>query len=160
MKIDIYCRVSTEDQNVSQQVKYLKDWCNRQIPVMEVNRCIADTESGRLPLSERKKFKKLMENHSDSDGMVVFRLDRLTRNWDDVTLIERYFREHWKAYKLISSGEPVDLSNAAGRFNFRVMMALNCYMPEDMREKQVIGIERAKKEGKYKGRKPGAKNRI
>jgi len=32
-------------------------------------------------------------------------------------------------------------------------------MPEDMKEKQKIGIDRAKKEGKYKGRKKGAINK-
>jgi len=42
---------------------------------------------------------------------------------------------------------------------FRVKMAVSCYMPEDMREKQRIGIARAKAEGKYKGRQKGAKNK-
>lgn len=157
MKVDVYCRVSTEDQNVKQQVRYLKNWC--LVQGYKINRCIADMESGRLPLTKRKKFRKLLNDHKDSDGMVVFRLDRLTRYWDDVTLIEKHFRGWWETYKLISAGEPVDLSNAAGRFNFRVMMALNCYMPEDMREKQKIGIERAKRQGKYKGRPKGAKNK-
>jgi len=160
MKVDIYCRVSTEDQNVSQQVAYLKEWCSRQIPIMQINRIISDTESGRLPLTERKKFRKLLESHNGSDAMVVFRLDRLTRNWDDVTLIEREFRENWDTYKLVSAGEPVDLSCATGRLNFRLMMAIHCFMPEDMREKQKVGIERARKQGKYLGRKPGAKNKI
>ena len=45
----------------------------------------------------------------------------------------------------------MDLSNAAGRLMFRMKMAVGCYMSENMREKQVVGIERAKKEGKYKG---------
>jgi len=40
------------------------------------------------------------------------------------------------------------------------MMAIHCFMPEDMREKQKVGIERARKQGKYLGRKPGAKNKI
>ena len=38
---------------------------------------------------------------------------------------------------------------------FRIKMAVGCYMPEDMREKQIIGIERAKLEGKYKGGSKG-----
>ena len=38
---------------------------------------------------------------------------------------------------------------------FRIKMAIGCYMPEDMREKQKIGIARAKAEGKYKGGKKG-----
>jgi hypothetical protein len=42
----------------------------------------------------------------------------------------------------------MDLSTASGRLMFRMKMAVSCYMPEDMRE--VAGIERAKKEGKYR----------
>ena len=42
---------------------------------------------------------------------------------------------------------------------FRVRMAVCCLMPEDMKEKQKIGIERARAEGKYLGRKRGSKNK-
>ncbi len=38
---------------------------------------------------------------------------------------------------------------------FRIKMAVQCYMPEDMFEKQKVGIERAKAEGKFKGGKRG-----
>lgn len=156
MKVAIYARVSTADQNVKQQVKYLREWCRHHD--YRVVRCIADTESGRKPLVERKQFQNLLANPM-AEAILVIKLDRLTRNWNDVTFIERHFTEHWESCRLISAGEPVDLSNAAGRFNFRVLMALNCYMPEDLVERQVIGIARAKEEGKYCGRKPGAKNK-
>jgi len=155
-EVVIYARVSTADQNVKQQVKYLREWCAKQ--GYQVYGSIADTESGRLPLTERKQFRKLLANPK-ADAIVVHKLDRLTRNWDDVTLIERHFRTHWNTCKLISAGDPVDLSNAAGRFNFRVLMALNCYMPEDLVERQKVGIDRARRQGKYRGRKPGAKNK-
>jgi DNA invertase Pin-like site-specific DNA recombinase len=55
--------------------------------------------------------------------------------------------------------DEINLSNASGRAMFRMKMIMNCYMPEDMREKQVIGIDRAKREGKFKGRKKGSVNK-
>ena len=155
-KVTIYARVSTTDQNVKQQVTYLKEWCSRQ--GYEVVNVISDKESGRKDLVNRKQFHKLLKNPK-AEAIVVYKLDRLTRNWDDVTFIEKYFRENWDSCQLISSGENVDLSNAVGRFNFRVLMTLNCYMPEEMIERQRLGIDRAKKEGKYKGRKLGTKNK-
>jgi DNA invertase Pin-like site-specific DNA recombinase len=120
-------------------------------------RCVQDEESGTKPLIERQAFLNLMQASlvDDFEAIVVFKLDRLTRNWDDVTLIEKHFRENWHKCKLISLGDTVDLSNASGRAMFRVAMVFNCYMPEDMKEKQVVGIERAKAEGKYKGGKKG-----
>lgn len=155
MKVAIYCRVSTEDQNVKQQVKYTKKWFERE--GHEVIKIVKDEESGRLPLIERKRFRKLL-NYSlqgDFDILGIFNLDRLTRNWDDVTLIERHFRDNWDKCRLVSTSDPIDLSNASGRLMFRIRMATSCYMPEDMIEKQRIGIDRAKKEGKYKGGKRG-----
>ena len=116
-----------------------------------------DEESGTLPLTERKHFLKLLEKskHGLFDAIVIYNLDRLTRNWDDVTFIEKHFRDNWDKCMLISISDTIDLKNASGRMMFRIKMAVQCYMPEDMREKQTIGIERAKREGKYKGGKKG-----
>jgi DNA invertase Pin-like site-specific DNA recombinase len=154
MKVAIYARVSTDEQNVKQQVDYLKTWCVSS--GNEVIKAVTDEESGRLPLIERKKFKALLAEASHQpafEAILVLNIDRLTRNWDDVTYLERFFRENWTTCKLVSVSDSIDLSNASGRLMFRIKMATNCYMPEDMREKQVIGIERAKKEGKFTGRK-------
>jgi len=155
MNIAIYCRVSTEDQNVAQQVNYVKEWCNRK--GYNTSKTVKDEESGRLPLTKRKRFLKLLESvrQGKYDAIVIYNLDRLTRNWDDVTMIEKVFRENWVKTKLISTSDEINLDNASGRIMFRIKMAINCYMPEDMREKQKIGIERARKEGKYKGGKKG-----
>jgi len=155
MKIAVYCRVSTEDQNVSQQAEYLKEWCKKQ--GHEITKEVKDEESGTLPLTERKHFLKLLEKskHGLFDAIVIYNLDRLTRNWDDVTFIEKHFRDNWDKCMLISISDTIDLKNASGRMMFRIKMAVQCYMPEDMREKQTIGIERAKREGKYKGGKKG-----
>ncbi len=156
MLLDIYARVSTDDQNVKQQAQYLKQWFLK-LDDHKINKLVMDEESGRKPLLERKKFLKLIESskNSKAEGLVIYNLDRLTRNWDDVTLIESHFRLNWDRYKLISTSDNIDLSNASGRLMFRLKMAVSCYMPEDMREKQKIGIERARAEGKYKGGSKG-----
>lgn len=157
-KIKIYGRVSTDEQNVIQQVKLATNHFSN--PGFEVTGVVADTESGRKPLIERRKFKKLLIKAKEQGFSIgVHSIDRLTRNWDDVTFIERFFRENWERCKLRSMSEPVDLSSATGRFSFRIMMTLACFMPEQMRERQKVGIARAKKEGRYKGRKRGSKNK-
>lgn len=159
MLLDLYTRVSTEDQNVKQQMQYLKEWAIRN--GYGINKVVMDTESGTKPLIERKRFLRLLGESRNGvvDGMGIVNLDRLTRNWEDVVFIERYFRANWDKYRLVSASDSIDLSNASGRFMFRIRMATCCYMPEDMREKQRIGIERAKKQGKYKGRKKGSRNK-
>jgi DNA invertase Pin-like site-specific DNA recombinase len=155
MRVALYARVSTDDQNVDQQMVFLKEWFTRQDNTIVL--VIKDTESGTRPLVDRRRFLRLLEKSKQGlfDAIGVVNLDRLTRNWEDVVFIEKHFRENWEKCKLISTGDTIDLSNASGRFQFRVKMAMNCYMPEDMREKQKVGIARAKKQGKYLGGKPG-----
>lgn len=145
MKVCLYARVSTEDQHVKQQLEKLREYATRQ--GWTIMREIADEESGRLPLMERKRFQKLLAELSSFDAVVVYNIDRLTRNWEDEAKLETAFSG---ACTLLSMSDSVDLTTATGRLMFRMKMAVSCYMPEDMREKQVIGIERAKREGKYK----------
>lgn len=146
----IYARVSSVDQNVKQQVNYITNWAIKHN--FHIIDSIADKESGRLPLRERKQFLALLEKcQKEKIGILIYNLDRITRNWDDVTYIEKIFRENWKNMPLISTSDSINLSNASGRMMFRIKMAVNCMMPEDMLEKQKIGIARAKEEGKYIG---------
>jgi len=107
---------------------------------------------------KRRKFIHILQYCvNNKESLIVYNLDRLTRNWDDVTYIERIFRDNWEYTKLLSTCDTVDFSDASGRMMFRLKMAVSCFMPEDMKEKQVIGIDRAKREGKYKGGKKGRK---
>ncbi len=150
-----YARVSTLDQNVKQQSKYIREWA-KKVGIKLVG-AVLDAESGRLPLGERKAFKKLLDRAvREKRGIIVLSLDRLTRNWYDVGVIEKHFIKHWDSSKLVVTNSFVDFSNAMGRLMFRFYMATACFMPEDMREKQRIGIDTGKKEKKYKGRMKGA----
>lgn len=153
MRFDIYARVSSEDQNVQQQIMALRQWVLKN--GHEISSEIQDKQSGRVPLEDRKDFLNLI-NNKKGEALLVYNLDRLTRNWDSVTFIEKHFREDWQNYKLVSTADEINLSTASGRAMFRMKMVMTCYMPEDMLEKQKIGIERAKAEGKFKGRQKGA----
>jgi len=156
MRLDLYARVSTEDQNVLQQIHALRQWALKNGHVVSAE--VQDEQSGRVPLEERKDFLNLINNRK-GDALLILNLDRLTRNWDSVTFIEKHFRDDWENYKLWSTADEINLSNASGRAMFRMKMIMNCYMPEDMLEKQKIGIARAKAEGKFKGRQKGAKGK-
>lgn len=157
MKVDLYARVSTEDQDVDQQMIHLRQWAIKQ--GYRIASETFDKQSGKVTLEEREQFIKLL-NNPKGEALVVFNLDRLTRNWDSVTFIEKHFRENWDNYKLISTKDEINLDTANGRLMFRLKIAINCHMPEDMLEKQAVGIARAKAEGKFKGRQKGAKGKV
>ena len=156
MKVTLYARVSTKDQSVDDKMRELRKWAkqNEHIIVHEV----WDTESGTIELKDRKKFLEILDNPK-GDAIVVNKLDRITRNFDSVTLIEKYFRNNWSTFKLIALDFPINLENAVGRLMFRNMLTLACFEPEQMKERQVMGIARAKAEGKFKGRKKGSVNK-
>ena len=157
MKLDLYARVSTKHQDVDIQMQSLRDWTIRQGHIIMSE--TYDQESGRKELSERKQFMNLL-NNPKGEAIAVFKLDRLTRNWDSVSLIEKHFRENWQSYKLVATDFPVNLSNAVGRLMFRNIMALNCFEPEQMLERQKPSIDKAKLEGKFRGRQKGAKGKV
>jgi DNA invertase Pin-like site-specific DNA recombinase len=137
---------------VKQQVEFLQDWCKKQ--GYTIIKIVSDEESGRLALVDRKKFNKLLNDsllqESNIEAIIIHNLDRLTRNWVDQAVIEKFFTENWNKVKLISASDSIDLSNASGRLTFRIRMAVSCYEPENIREKQKIGISRAQLEGRYK----------
>lgn len=155
MIVTLYARVSTRDQNVDDKMRELRKWAvsNNHI----IGKEVFDYESGTIDLKDRIKFQEILKNPI-GDAIVVNKLDRITRNFDSVTLIEKYFRENWATFKLIALDFPVDLESAVGRLMFRNLMALACFEPEQMKERQKLGIDRAKREGKFVGRKRGSKN--
>ncbi len=153
MKVTLYARISHKDQNVNDKMRELRKWAVNN--GHQIAKEVFDIESGTIELKDRIKFNEILSNPI-GDAIVVNKLDRITRNYDSVTLIEKYFRENWKTFKLIALDFPIDLESAVGRLMFRNMLTMACFEPEQMKERQKLGIARAKAEGKFKGRKKGA----
>ena len=157
MKVTLYARVSTAHQDVDQQMRALRQWS--RINNHRIVHEIWDIQGATIPLTERIKFNEML-NNPKGEGVAVFNLDRLSRHWADQPPIENYFKNNWDTFKLISLHDEINLHNANGRLMFRIKFAINCQSVEDMKEKQRIGIDRALKEGKFKGRQKGAKGKV
>lgn len=96
-----------------------------------------------------------MEYIREGDTLVVTRIDRLTRSILDLQTLLHYLKE--KAIHLKALEQPVDTSNASGKFFLDMLGVFAEFETNLRRERQFEGIERAKREGKYKGRKPTAR---
>ena len=164
MKVIIYARVSTDDQNVDQMAENCKKYADSQ--GWEVVWTFKDKESGTVGLQNRKVFKKIINTvkgekediyNFEFDAVLVQAIDRLSRDWTDELPIEKAFTN--SKYTLLSTREPIDFNKEDGKFLFRFYFALACKEVGTMKERQKIGIARAKAEGKYKGRKKGSKNK-
>jgi DNA invertase Pin-like site-specific DNA recombinase len=97
----------------------------------------------------------------DADGLVVARLDRLSRSLLDLlTLIQRADREGWT---LVCLDPLLDLSTAAGRLSAHVLMAVAEWERDIIRERTREGLAAARAAGTRLGApkgSPGAVSRL
>lgn len=159
MKAIIYTRISTNDekQNIKQQRDHCKKFAEKE--GYEVLQTIGDKISGKIPIIERNGGKRMIKFLEDNSNvhLIVQDVDRICRDFYDSVWFEKFVIKNNVLIKSLS--ETVDLSNPMGKFTFRIKMAMNAFYVENLIDKIRIGVARAKTEGKYKGRKIGAKNR-
>jgi DNA invertase Pin-like site-specific DNA recombinase len=142
-----YARVSTAEQNVNQQVQKLID----QYDIEPVN-VIQETWSGNT--TERPALQKLVNKTlKPGDVLYVFHISRLGRKASEVLQLVDDLKDRnigLVVYELDST----DLTTPTGKLLLTMLAGLAEMELETLRERQRIGIDRAKKEGKYTGRKP------
>ncbi|WP_415899333.1 recombinase family protein [Neptuniibacter sp. QD48_11] len=140
----IYARVSTEDQNVDQQVVELEKVHG---PVDEV---LTEKRSGK-DTDNRPVLQRLIDKVRKGDSVIVYDISRLGRSVKDVLELEETFREK-QVRLIISALGDLDITSSTGKMVVTTLAAVAEMQRTEMLEKQAIGIERAKEEGKYKGR--------
>jgi DNA invertase Pin-like site-specific DNA recombinase len=148
MKICIYCRVSTDDQNIDQQRALLVEYCNTNNHIFRSY--MDEAVSGKI--EDRPQWQKLIVDceRGEFEAILVVKADRITRTLKYALWFYDWLQAH-KNVRLISLYDSINFDTPDGYFVFM----LNCLLSE--RELLVnqwrmrIGIERAKKEGKYKG---------
>ncbi len=143
MAIYGYARVSTTDQDLSLQVEALKAvGCE----VVRSEKVSGTSTAGR------NELRTLLDFLRDCDELVVTRIDRLARSIKDLQDIVFELRE--KGAVLKATEQPIDTSTAAGKCFLDMLGVFAEFETNLRRERQMEGIQRAKKRGVYKGRKP------
>lgn len=143
----IYARTSTTDQNVDQQVAKLKEKHNDATVYQE-------QVSGKS--TDRPAFNELKEMVKSGDSIVVLSVSRLGRN----TLQVLEFIELMKTNNvsvIVEDLGGIDVTSSMGKLVLTTLAAVAEMQREEILEKQRIGIDRAKAEGKYKGKQQSDK---
>ena len=141
-----YARVSTTDQDYSIQVDALKN--------AGCTKIFAEKKSGTSK-EDRKAFFECMEYIREGDTLVVTRIDRLTRSIRDLQNVLHDLRN--KQIHLKAIEQPVDTASAAGKFFLDILGVFAEFETNLRKERQLEGIQKAKQQNKYKGRKPTAR---
>ena len=138
-----YARVSTTDQNLELQESALRAaGCD----VIRSEKRSGTTTAGR------DELRTVLDFLRKGDVLTVTRIDRLARSIGDLQDIVRAVKAKGASLKAIE--QPIDTGTAAGKCFLDMLGVFAEFETNLRRERQLEGIVKAKKEGKYKGTTP------
>lgn len=144
MKVAIYCRVSTEEQDADKQEHICREYCSRMnYAIYEVYK---DVISGST--SSRPGFNKLLDDmrHFKFDAIIVTKLDRLGRSLQHLlSLIDEFNK---KGIHFIAVTQNIDTNSPAGRLQMQIMGAFAEFERNIISERTKEGLRRATGVGK------------
>nr|RDS94495.1 recombinase family protein [Cereibacter sphaeroides f. sp. denitrificans] len=152
----LYARVSTADQTLSHQRT------QAEAAGFVIDEVVADhgVSGVSTRLRERAEGRRLFDLLRKGDVLVVRWLDRLGRNYTDVTEVVRHFMQQGVVIQTVINrmtfdGSTSDPVQQAVRDSMIAFMAATAQaQAEALREAQRAGIEAAKTENRYRGKKP------
>ena len=137
-----YIRVSTEHQETARQQEIMGNY--------KVDRIFSEKLSGAN--ADRPQLRAMLDYVREGDTLYVESISRLGRSTKDLLNIIDTLTD--KNVTLISHKENIDTDTPTGKFMLTVFAALSQLEREQLRQRQREGIEIAKAQGKYTGRKP------
>ena len=137
-----YVRVSTVEQNPARQDELMKSF--------DVDKVYSEKLSGKD--TKRPQFQEMMDFLREGDTLYVESFSRLSRSTRD--LLDTVNTLNEKGVSLVSNKEKIDTTTPQGRLVMTVFAAIYQFERENTLERQREGIAIAKRQGKYKGRKP------
>ena len=143
-----YVRCSDEAQNEARQLEALKKF--------NIEKWYIEKVSGKD--TKREQLQLMLDFVREGDVIYVHDFSRLSRSVQDLlNIIETLDK---KGVRLVSLKENLDTHTPHGKLMLTIIAAINEFERTNLLERQREGIAIAKREGKYKGRKPLELNRF
>jgi DNA invertase Pin-like site-specific DNA recombinase len=137
-----YVRVSTTEQNPARQEELMKSF--------GVEKVFSEKLSGKD--TNRPQFQEMLSFLREGDTLYVESFSRLSRSTRDLLYTVNRLSEN--KVNLVSDKEKIDTTTPQGRLVMTVFAAIYEFERENTLQRQAEGIAIAKRQGKYKGRKP------
>ena len=141
MKI-AYVRVSNVEQNEARQIEALEKY--------GIEKWFTEKVSGKD--TNRPQLQQMLEFAREGDTIYVHDFTRLARSTKDLLDIVEHLKS--KGIHLVSNKESIDTSTPTGKLMLTFLAGIAEFERENLLERQREGIAIAKRNGKYKGRKP------
>jgi len=150
MKIAIYCRVSTEEQDADKQESICLDYCKKMD--WEVFKIYKDVISGAT--SSRPQFNLLLEDMRKNkfDCIMVTKLDRLGRSLQHLLSLFNEFSV--RGVQFIATTQNIDTTTPGGRLQMQIMGAFAEFERNIISERTKEGLKRRKAGIRGKDKKP------
>jgi putative DNA-invertase from lambdoid prophage Rac len=149
-KIALYCRISTNEQTTENQQIKLIEHANRMGWNYSLFEEVQSTTKAR-PI--KAKLLQRLRKH-ECDGIAVYRLDRYARS--TVELLLEIMEMVNRGIEFHSLTEQLDFSSASGRLHLAMLSAFCEFERSLLRERVILGQQRAKMQGKKIGRPVGS----
>ena len=154
MMICLYARVSkTLDQNPENQLIELRKWAltaGHQV----VGEYVDEVSSKDTRPQKEIVLKKL--RLGEAQGVAFWALDRWGRTMSELVFELEEFSK--SGVSMFSLKEGIDLSTAAGRMFANILATMANFERDRLRERTLLGLARARAQGKTLGRPKGSKD--
>lgn len=149
-----YCRVSTEEQaeegySIGGQAEKLRVYAQ----LHDLGEALVVADPGRSGKDlDRPGLQQILSMVEDGhvSNVLVWRLDRLSRNLGDLILLADQFGQRGVA--LHSFTERIDLSSATGRMFYNVLGSFAQFYREQLAENVKLGLHQAARQGRWVNR--------
>ena len=137
-----YARVSSVGQSLEVQIEKLQDFgCDK---------IYQEKRSGKT--AQRPELEKCLDFVREGDLLVITKLDRLARSTLDLHKIVDSLNQKQVGFKVLD--QSMDTTTKEGKLMFSILASIAEFETALRSERQMEGIEKAKKNGVHFGRKP------
>jgi DNA invertase Pin-like site-specific DNA recombinase len=147
----IYCRVSTDGQNVDLQVNELREYADRR-RWQVIEEYLDVGVSGAI--ESRPALNRLMADARQRkfDILLVWKIDRFGRSLKH--LVNSLAELESVGVAFVSLHDSIDLSSPSGVLMFQLIAAMSQFERSLIQERVRAGLQNAKRKGKRLGRRP------
>lgn len=157
MRLIGYCRVSTSQQedegsSLEAQRERIEGWAKSNYTVdgkpYELIDLVLEQASAKTRKREKLEDVRRRCLAGEAEGMIIVKLDRLTRNVDDI----RYFiKNDFSKYTLISLQDHLDTNSATGRMMLNFIVMISEWERETIAERTKATLDFKKSKGEKMG---------
>ena len=153
-RIAIYARISTNKQNICNQIIELKKYAEERNLTYDI---YTDVESSKNTRPTKNMLLNEIRNSKKYDSILVWCLDRWARN--SMELLQNIHELLKLNVNFISINDKIDIKNI-GIESIKLLSSFYEFELKCISERTKLGLERAKQEGKKLGRPHGSKDKL